>query len=682
MMYDTRHKCGTLAALALLAVLAAGCGTSHEPWFASPASRLPDAPLPEPEPYVRIISGQQVHDPSELGPAAAAPLVLSSPLDTTRLDVVSFSGVPLSSATLMLTRMTGMNIVASSEAGVRPVSLYLKEVSARAALEALCRLNGFWYREDPEMIRLLTRDEYSRELVIKSNEQTRLYYLKYASAPGVAEMVASLMPNQVEYQRSGEDASYGHVGTDGDDPLANTSGTTGTTDTSRYGAGYTSDYGPGGRGGVSRSHYSYSAADVATTYQTGLAAGRITELAGSSAERQTGEVSAGTLAEKTGVQQPATISVFLRNNCIGVRTVQESAHEEIGKIIEALDTPTRQVLLEVKVLRVALGDAFESVFNLSYANATAGGQSAVTWLNGADIAGSTLSFAYLNQHIEATLKLLKTDNRLHSVATPMLLCANNAPAEFFSGVTRMITTNYDFETRYGENNQAVDIARPIVEERGIGTTVRIKPSINSDGTVTLRFLLELSAVNENGANLFEVNSAGQVIALPIDTVDNERAESIVVARHGQAVVMGGLISESIVKERRRVPVVGDIPVIGTFLGKHVDSVSRSETIMIIIPHIIATGGAQGQAVSETVLQNNATHPLGASDAKALTHWNVEKRRIEEIHPLQLDAMHRAMDNTPSLPEAPKADDDPARSPAGTPENSKELRHQDQKEERE
>ncbi|HOQ62197.1 MAG TPA: hypothetical protein PKZ08_16335, partial [Vicinamibacterales bacterium] len=539
-----------------VACLIGGCGLEREGPYAQPEFRTPDAPLPESEPYVRVISGQVINDPSLLNRSAPpADPVTASPLDTKRLDEVSFTGVPLSGAAIMLTRMVGVNITASAEAANRPVTVYLKNVSARSAIEAICRLNNLWYREDPEMIRLLTREEYGRELVIKSDQQTRLYYLKNASALGVADMIAALMPDQVEYTRPSDESSYGHVGTDGDDPLSSSATSTSSTgsDTLEYSADGTTRQRPSG--GVSRSYYGYSASDVSTNYQRGVTAGRVEQLARTSADRQRGEVTADEVARSTGVPHPVALSVFLRNNCIAVRTVQESVHDEIGKIIQALDTPTRQVLLEVKVLRVRLGDGFESVFHLSYTNGAAH-QSSIKWLDGADIAGSTLSFGYLDHNISATLKLLKNDHRLHSVATPMLLCANNAPAEFFSGVTRMITTNYDFETRYDDNNHAVDIARPTVEERNIGTTVRIKPSINADGTVTLRFLLELSAVNDNGANIYQVNSTGQVIALPIDTVDNERAESIVVARHGQAVVMGGLISETVSKDRRRVPVAG------------------------------------------------------------------------------------------------------------------------------
>jgi type II secretory pathway component GspD/PulD (secretin) len=579
------------------------------------------------EPYVRVIGGREVRgldEASAIAGRSAAPK--ADPLEGIRLETVAFEDMTLGQVALMLTRMTGQNVVASAEAGGRRVSLYLRNVSARAAIEGVCRLNNLWYREDPEMIRLLTAGEYGRELVVKRDEQTRLYYLKNASAPAVADMIAALMPDQVAYIRPAEETSFGHVGTDGDDPMSRSN--TSTETAAAYGDNYSGAPGAAGNRAVSRTNYGYSRSDVQSGYQQGLSAGKIEQLDKGAAQQGRGEVSTGALAEKTGAQVPVTISVFLRNNCVGVRAVQESLHREIGRMIEALDTPTRQVLLEVKVLKVALGDGFESFFDVAYNNNKDNPAIAVQQLGGASISDSTVSFTYLDSHIEATIKLLKSDDRLHSVATPMLLCANNASAEFFSGVTRMLVTNYDYETRYGENNVAVDIARPVVEEREIGTQVRIKPSINADGTVTLRFRLEVGSVNEKGASIYQVKG-DELVALPIDTVDNEKVESIVVASHGQAVVMGGLITESVSKTRSRVPILGSIPVAGLLFRKQVDRTSRNETVVIIVPHIIGTA-AQGSRESEGVARENATHPWVTRDQKNLTDWDEKRGKVREL----------------------------------------------------
>jgi type II secretory pathway component GspD/PulD (secretin) len=617
----------------------AGCQGAARTDSPAPAERRPlaaDPALGDPEPFVRVISGREIRDPSEL-PAATPPAPAAKTLDSTRLDTVQFSDVPLGQVALMLTRQTGQNVVVSAEARDKRVTVYLKNVSARAAIEGICRLNNLWYREDPEMIRLLTAEEYGRELVVRRDEQTRLYYLKNASAPAVADMIAALMPADVEYLRPSEETSFGHVGTDGDDPLSNSSSTTGTTRGTTTGMVGETGTSYGGRstsyqagGAVSRSSYNMSLGDVLGGYQTGVTAGKIEQLTQNAAGRQKAEISGQVLAEKTDARPPVVLSVFLRNNCIGVRTEQESFHREIGKMIEALDTPTREVLLEVKVFRVALENDFESFFSLAYSNGGSGSTLSAGVLGGAALSSgnASFSFMYMNEHITAAMKLLQTDKRLHTVATPMLLCANNAPAEFFSGVSRMITTNYDYETRYGEDNRAVDIARPVVEQRDVGTDVRIKPSINADGTVTLRFRLEIGSVNPGGASISEINNAGEVVALPIDTIDNERVESIVVARHGQAVVMGGLITESVDKSKDRVPVLGDVPVADFFFSHPKNSIRRTETVIVIIPHLIGTA-ADGGAASESVLQNNATHPSLPRGRPPLTTWDAGHEKLNE-----------------------------------------------------
>ena len=659
------------------------CGCQQVRPSQRPALRTPqeldrkssEVALPEPEPYVRVINGQEVHDLKDIPAATKAPAAPGAPaapeapaiatkrsntLDQIILEEVNFSDMRMGQVAVMLTRLIGQNIVASSEARDKSINLYLRNISARAAIEALCRLNGLWYREDAEMVRLLTKDEYSKELVIKSDEQTRLYYLKNASALGVADMIASLMPDQVEYTRPQEEASYGHVGTDGDSAMNqngsgfgnNQSGFNGNSQSGINGnngnninnnnnnfnnnnnninngnnSGFSNRNYPSLGSNVNRTSYNYSLSDVTNNFQKGLTTGRVEELAKDAATHQKGEVSGKSAIESAGIKAPVSLSVFLRNNCIGVRTLQESAHREIGALIEALDTPTRQVLLEVKVLRLALNNGFETLFSASYTNSTTPRITA-NWLGGATFTGSTVSFGYLDEHVTATMNAMQTDNRLQTIATPMLLCANNAPGEFFSGVRQLITVGYEFETRFNVSGQTVDVARPTTQFVEIGTTVRIKPSINADGTVTLRFYLELSSINVGGSSVSQITQQGEVVQLPIDTVNSENTDSIIVANHGQAVVMGGLISDSIHNNKQRVPLIGDVPVLGTFFGKKNKNKDRSEMVVVIIPHIMGTP-AQGEPASDAVLKRMSAHPWVTEEKENLTKWDATQERLKE-----------------------------------------------------
>ncbi|MCX7935602.1 MAG: type II and III secretion system protein, partial [Planctomycetota bacterium] len=186
--------------------------------------------------------------------------------------------------------------------------------------------------------------------------------------------------------------------------------------------------------------------------------------------------------------------------------------------------------------------------------------------------------------------------------------------------------------RYDNNNQPVDIIRPVVEQREIGTTVRIRPSINADGTITMRFYLELSLLGKGGNIYLVRGNAQEATPMPVDTVDTKKLESIVVASHEQAVVMGGLIAEKEAKDRSRVPLLGDIPGMGSlFSHRRTAEKARTETIIIVIPHIIGAASLSQQA-SEGVLKDNVTHPWATEGRTKLTDYDPRQRRIESVNP--------------------------------------------------
>lgn len=603
-------------------LLAAGCNQRPAP---GSFSLRREAMQPPPEPVVKVVEGRDPRLGASVEDAARL-------LDGPPVDLIAIEQIPLAQACPLLSRLLGVNLAASPAAGERSISLHLRTVTPRAAIQALCSLNQLTYRLDPGIVRIYVRDEGGEDLVPSSDEETRLYRLRHASANGIADLIATLMPDRVSYTAPTEQASFGHVGTDGDSAMggsstgtssviggSGTSGGTGGAGTAANGAGSGRSTGTSA-GGVNRQSFGY-----------GPAGGQSPTGGSQSQSRTSGAVPAASRGGMASVPNdvPATLSVFMRDNCVAVRSRLEPVHREIAGIIAALDSPTRQVLLEVKILHLVLGDGFESLFKFSFRD----GKNTLATLASFTQASSAVSFAYLDQHIWSSMQLLASENRLHTVASPLLLCANNGPAEFFSGIERMITVNYDYETRYnssGDSTSTVDIVRAIVESREIGTRLRIKPSINADATVTMRFLLESGTVNDGAASMTQVVD-GETIKLPIDTISEERLESIVVARHGQAVVMGGLISETVSRTKQGIPWLSDIPLLGLLASQRKDSAERVETVVMIIPHIMATA-EEGARVSGEVNRRLSTHPWVRHDETALTDWDEKSEKLQLVVP--------------------------------------------------
>lgn len=143
----------------------------------------------------------------------------------------------------------------------------------------------------------------------------------------------------------------------------------------------------------------------------------------------------------------------------------------------------------------------------------------------------------------------------------------------------------------GANGQVVTPGRITYETeiRNIGNSLNITPKINADGTVTLGLFQDTSTVNP-GAVAFPplISSNGAVFNFSVDSVDTANIEGVVAAKDGLTVAIGGLIRTSVSKDESKIPVLGDLPIVGNLFKDKVESASRKELILLITPHIMST----------------------------------------------------------------------------------------------
>jgi general secretion pathway protein D len=104
-----------------------------------------------------------------------------SPTDGKKLELVEFRDQPLGEAMRLFSAQTGLNIVTSVDARKVNVSLYLRDVTPEAALDALCKSHDLWHKQDPDsgVIRISTAKEYQRDLTSFREEQTEVFTLLY-----------------------------------------------------------------------------------------------------------------------------------------------------------------------------------------------------------------------------------------------------------------------------------------------------------------------------------------------------------------------------------------------------------------------------------------------------------------------------------------------------------------------
>ena len=525
-----------------------------------------------------------------------------------KIDVLDFKETPICDVFKIFTDLTGKNIVAGKEIMKLKVTLFLKGVGPQEALKTMCKLYNLWFSEEDDVIRVMTAEDYGRELTIRRDEKTFIYKLKYASCLAVADLLDSLFGGRIEYVEPEEVESYGHVGTE--EGVSKSSGRVrrgGRARTTRYDATYAAARG----------------AKEALEIEKELTSKRIEELEKKAEEK---ELELKDVLEAKREQAVVYLAVFPRNNSIVCRSVDVTILKDIGDFIKNIDTPTSQVLLEGKILEITLTDDFDSFFDFDIKPES--GEHITGIGNFASFDSATLIYQFIDKQIEARIELFEEKNQLKVIGTPMILCANNASGEFFIGEQRPITINYEHEIREFEE-RTTETVRPVIELRDIGTKLTIVPSINEDRTVTMRFLAEVDTLNPEGANISIVNQEGEIVTLPIDTVDTSRVQNIIVAEDTSTLAIGGLIRETDQHYEQKVPLLGDIPLLGFFFKKKAIKKEKTETVFLITPHIMMVP-EENQAISDGTIRKLSDHPHIKDRQERLLDYDRKEKTLKGV----------------------------------------------------
>jgi general secretion pathway protein D len=167
------------------------------------------------------------------------------------------------------------------------------------------------------------------------------------------------------------------------------------------------------------------------------------------------------------------------------------------------------------------------------------------------------------------VRALETDGNANILSTPTLLTLDNEEARIVIG------QNVPFITGQYALSGGATTPTPFqtVERRDVGLTLRVKPQISEGGTVRLQLYQEVSSVQDT------TNPAG--------VITNKRAvESTVLVDDGQIVVIGGLIQDSVRDGMEKVPLLGDLPLLGSLFTYKTRSRSKTNLMVFLRPTVL------------------------------------------------------------------------------------------------
>ena len=184
--------------------------------------------------------------------------------------------------------------------------------------------------------------------------------------------------------------------------------------------------------------------------------------------------------------------------------------------------------------------------------------------------------------ISALIDLSQTDGDVNVLAAPRLLTSDNEEAEIIIGQNVPIITNRLTDTT---NTGSFNVA---VERQDVALTLRLTPQITEGDSVRLDLFQEISDIAETNVEL--VKEFGPVLT-------KRMLRNTVVVENGETVVLGGLISTVMTDAVSKVPLLGDIPIIG-WLFKSTHKEERKINLMVFITPTIIRNSDDLKAVTE------------------------------------------------------------------------------------
>jgi general secretion pathway protein D len=169
----------------------------------------------------------------------------------------------------------------------------------------------------------------------------------------------------------------------------------------------------------------------------------------------------------------------------------------------------------------------------------------------------------------AKLDLLKQNGAAHVLSEPSVLCTNNKEASIQIGQTRSILTQAQQSTK-GQGNIINNYSR-----EDIGITLKVKPRLSSNNKVTLEIEAEIEDILPGSAS-----NADR------PTTTKRKVVTNAIVNNGETVILGGLIKSSGGKSAVKVPILGDIPILGELFTSRGDSGSKVNVVIYLTPYIV------------------------------------------------------------------------------------------------
>ncbi len=289
------------------------------------------------------------------------------------------------------------------------------------------------------------------------------------------------------------------------------------------------------------------------------------------------------------------ISIQAESNINAILVVaSEPIFRQVKQVINMLDIRRAQVFLESLIVEISAERAAEFGVQFQYLNGlnssgeqffggtnfSTGGDNLLSLLSNPASASSGLNIGVINGTVNVPgvgevanlgllIRALETQGNANIIATPTILTLDNEEAKIVIGQNVPFVTGQFTSSATGNNPFQT------VERKDVGTTLTIKPLITQDDVVKLKIFQEVSRVLDS-----ELSSEFGTVSTTKRSI-----ESTVLVEDEQFVVLGGLIQDQDAAGKNKVPILGDIPIMGN-LFRYENKTRRKTNLFVFLRPVV------------------------------------------------------------------------------------------------
>ncbi len=467
--------------------------------------------------------------------AAVSEVILEVPhaaeADRTIIDHLQIKEMDISDVLKLLSQKSGLNIIAGRDVK-GSVSMYVKDVKLNDALRIILDANDLAYHEEDGIIRVMTASAYQQRYgqVFGSRRQTKMVRVTHARVEDVSPLLEQI--KSPSGRIVSDETSKIFVLMDTEEKITMMMDVLREIDCPLDVEVFVLNYAP------------------AKTLVDQIVA---------------------VLSKGIG-----SMTYDERSNTIVVSDVPDKI-AAVRRIVAAFDVKDQQVLIEAKIVQIKLTDAFEMGVNWQRVFSDIDQWTAQLDFDVIDSAEPNKAVMTIGtlaaHHYTAMVEALRKIGETNILSSPSVIALNRQEARILVGSTQPYVTTTTTTTASGPT-----ITAEHVNFIDVGVKLYVTPTIHQDGFITLKIRPEVSSV-------LDTLTTSENNTIPI--VETSEVETMVRIKNGETIVIGGLIKDEHVDMSRKVPVLGDVPVLGAAFRSRSAVKTKTEIAIFLTPRIVS-----------------------------------------------------------------------------------------------